>query len=232
MASSQPQTKAPYTLPSDAVFFITGCSSGLGLALAHLIAAHPTHRLVATARNPSHLSSILLPSSNSSSQKILILPLDVTSLTSITTALTTTLSNPHFGRIDVLINNAGYGLSGDTESSLVHAEDQAKARAVVETDFWGVAHLTLHAMRIMREDNARNGGKQQGGVIVQISSMGGFMGFPGNAYYHAAKFAVEGFTESVSREVRPEWNSTFLPMTPHDNLLRSADRLRSPLYDC
>lgn len=77
-----------------------------------------------------------------------------------------------------------------------------------ETNFWGLAQLTLHAMRIMRETNAACG--QQGGVVIQISSMGGFMGFAGNAWYHAAKFAVEGFTESVSREVRPEWNSKFL----------------------
>lgn len=63
-------------------------------------------------------------------------------------------------------------------------------------------------MRIMREDNARSG--QQGGVIMQITSMGGFMGFPGNAWYHASKFAVEGFTESVNREVRPEWNSKLI----------------------
>lgn len=86
----------------------------------------------------------------------------------------------------------------------------------METNFWGVANLTLHAMRIMREDNAHaasvHGGQQQqqqqqGGVIVQVTSMGGFIGYPGSAYYHAAKFAVEGFTESLSREVRPEWNS-------------------------
>lgn len=108
-----------------------------------------------------------------------------------------------------LVNNAGYGLTGDTESSLPSSpEEHAKARKVMETNFWGVANLTLHAMRIMREDNAASGGLQ-GGVILQITSMGGFMGFPGNAYYHAAKFAVEGFTESVSREVRPEWNSRF-----------------------
>lgn len=115
------------------------------------------------------------------------------------------------------VNNAGYGLMGDTESSLPYSprvpyssdEEHSKARGVVETDFWGTATMTLHAMRIMREDNARNGGKQ-GGLVIQISSMGGYMAFPGNAYYHAAKFAVEGFTESVRREVRPEWNSKYL----------------------
>lgn len=117
----------------------------------------------------------------------------------------------------LLVNNAGYGLMGDTESSLPYSpsvphssdEEHSKARGVVETDFWGTASMTLHAMRIMREDNARNGGKQ-GGLVMQISSMGGYMAFPGNAYYHAAKFALEGFTESVKREVRPEWNSKYL----------------------
>lgn len=110
---------------------------------------------------------------------------------------------------------------GDTESSLPYSpgvphssdEEHSKARGVVETDFWGTAAMTLHAMRIMREDNARNGGKQ-GGLVIQISSMGGYIAFPGNAYYHAAKFAVEGFTESVRREVRPEWNSKYLAPLP------------------
>lgn len=224
-ASKQPQ---PYHLPQDAVFFITGCSSGLGLALARLVASHPTHRLVATARDPSSLLSSLglAPSSSSSSSKVLLLPLDVTSPTSIAHAFTSTLSHPSFGRIDVLVNNAGYGLSGDTESAVVHKADQKKARDVVETDFWGVANLTLHAMRIMREDNARKGGKQ-GGLVVQISSMGGFMGFPGNAYYHAAKFAVEGFTESVSREVRPEWNS--MPQDPPPSSSSSVSHSMTPL---
>lgn len=109
---------------------------------------------------------------------------------------------------------------GDTESSLPYSpgvpnssdEEHAKARGVVETDFWGTATMTLHAMRIMREDNARNG--KQGGMVIQITSMGGYMAFPGNAYYHAAKFAVEGFTESVRREVRPEWNIHFTIAEP------------------
>ncbi|KAG8167297.1 hypothetical protein KVR01_002986 [Diaporthe batatas] len=102
---------------------------------------------------------------------------------------------------------------GDTESSLPYSpmvpnssdEEHSKARGVVETDFWGTAMMTLHAMRIMRENNSRTG--KQGGMVIQITSMGGYMAFPGNAYYHGAKFAVEGFTESVRREVRPEWNT-------------------------
>ncbi|KAJ4385752.1 hypothetical protein N0V93_010183 [Gnomoniopsis smithogilvyi] len=209
-------SKPVYTLPPDAVWLITGCSSGLGLSLAKLIAAHPTQRIVATARNSERLKT-LLPSE---SPRLLLVELDVTSGNSITEALVKVLKHPGFGRIDVLVNNAGYGLVGDTEVSLpkssiaLHSSDaeHAKARALIETNFWGVAQLTLHAMRIMRETNAESG--QQGGVVVQISSMGGFMGFAGNAWYHAAKFAVEGFTESVSREVRPEWNIHFTIAEP------------------
>ncbi|CAN8101851.1 unnamed protein product [Discula destructiva] len=215
-------TKSPYNLPQDAVWLITGCSSGLGLSLAKLIASHPTQRLVATARNSHRLKDLLQPSEgNKPTGRVLIVELDVTSPASVTSALDTVLNYPGFGRIDVLVNNAGYGLNGDTEVSLPYSSiaphssdvEHAKARALVETDFWGVTYLTLHAMRIMRETNTLSGG-QQGGVILQITSMGGFMGFSGSAWYHASKFAVEGFTESVSREVRPEWNIHFTIAEP------------------
>ncbi|KAL2133302.1 hypothetical protein VTI74DRAFT_2568 [Chaetomium olivicolor] len=82
----------------------------------------------------------------------------------------------------------------------------------METMFWGTVHLTRHAMRIMREVNPQNG--PQGGVVLNVSSMGGRVAVAGNAFYHAAKFAVEGFTESVSREVRPEWNTHFCLIEP------------------
>jgi NAD(P)-dependent dehydrogenase (short-subunit alcohol dehydrogenase family) len=88
-----------YALPSDAVWFITGCSSGLGLSLAQLIAAHPTHRLVATARDPSKLKlGGVLPSN----PRVLVVALDVTSTASINSALETVLNHHGFGRIDVL----------------------------------------------------------------------------------------------------------------------------------
>lgn len=90
-------SEALYSLPADAVWLITGCSSGLGLSLARLIAAHPTHRLVATARNADRLKP-LLPST----PRVLIVDLDVREHDSITTALDTVLSHADFGRIDVL----------------------------------------------------------------------------------------------------------------------------------
>ncbi|OJK01531.1 hypothetical protein ASPACDRAFT_1887180 [Aspergillus aculeatus ATCC 16872] len=187
-----PNTK-PYHIPTDAVWFVTGCSSGIGQALVHHITTHhPTHRVVATARNPASLS---FPTTN---PNILPLALDVTSPTSIDAALQRTLA--HFHRIDILVNNAGYTLVGDTE-----AASDGEARALLDTNFWGVVDLTKRMLRIMREENSRGGGVQ-GGVILNVSSMGGFIGFPGSAFYHASKFAVEGFTETVARELPVEWN--------------------------
>lgn len=183
---------------------VTGSSSGIGLALAQLIASHPTHRLVATARNSSKLAGLL-----TLSERVQAVDLDVTSEDSIDAAVNTALSK--FGRIDVLVNNAGYALQGDTESALL-PDGQAQARKVVETNFWGTARLSLHAIRIFRDENPKGG--QQGGVVLNVTSLGGFAGFPGTAFYHAGKFAVEGFTESISKEVRPEWNIHFCLIEP------------------
>ncbi|KAI1822453.1 retinol dehydrogenase 8 [Xylaria intraflava] len=193
-----------YNIPDDAVWFITGSSSGIGLALAQLIASHPKQRLIATARNASRLNEHL-----PQSERVHTIDLDVTSEDAIDTAIKIALSK--FGRIDVMVNNAGYGLMGDTESAL-QPDGQAKARKVVETDFWGTARLCLHAIQVFRDENPKTG--QQGGVVLNVTSLGGFAGFPGTAFYHAAKFGVEGFTEGISKEVRPEWNIHFSLIEP------------------
>ncbi|PYH49605.1 SDR family oxidoreductase [Aspergillus saccharolyticus JOP 1030-1] len=186
-----PNTKS-YHIPSDAVWFITGCSSGIGQALVQYITTHhPTHRVVATARNPAALTHPPNPS-------VLPLPLDVTSQASINSALDAALT--HFHRIDILVNNAGYSLVGDTEVA-----GDAESRALLDTNFWGVVDLTKRALGIMRDTNPESGGAQ-GGVILNVSSMGGFIGFPGSAFYHASKFAVEGWTEAVARELPAAWN--------------------------
>ncbi|KAI0965564.1 short-chain dehydrogenase/reductase-like protein SDR, partial [Xylaria arbuscula] len=185
----RPNSK-PYHLPSDAVWFITGCSSGIGQALVQLI-AQTSNRIVATARNVSSLSN--LPTN----ERILQLELDVNSTASIDAALEATLEK--FGRIDVVVNNAGYTLVGDTESA-----GDAEARALMDTNFWGVVDVAKRALGIMRETNAKNG--QQGGVILNMSSMGGWTGYPGSSFYHASKFAVEGWTEAVAKELPSSWN--------------------------
>ncbi|KAI1852822.1 hypothetical protein JX266_002363 [Neoarthrinium moseri] len=184
-----PNTK-PYKLPSDAVWFITGCSSGIGQALATLIAKSP-NRVVATARNTSTLSAI------PGGERVLKLELDVTSVPSIDTALRATIEK--FGRIDVVVNNAGYTLAGDAEST-----EDGEARAVFDTNFWGMADVSKRALGIFRDENPKTG--QQGGVIVNVSSVGGWSGFPGQAFYHGSKFAMEGWTEAVAKELPTSWN--------------------------
>jgi NAD(P)-dependent dehydrogenase (short-subunit alcohol dehydrogenase family) len=178
---------------------VTGCSSGIGKSLAQLVVSKG-QRVVATARKVADLA--YLPDSNS---HVLKLSVDVSLRQSIDNAVAAAIA--HFGRLDVVVNNAGYSLRGDTENATEDA-----ARHLVDTMFWGTVYLTRHAMRIMREVNPQTG--QQGGVVLNVSSMGGRAAFPGNAFYHAAKFAIEGFTESVSKEVRPEWNTHFCLIEP------------------
>lgn len=123
-----------------------------------------------------------------------------------------TAAAQHFGEefhLDVVVNNAGYSLSGDTE-----AATEEETHLEMETLFFGTARVTTRALPIMR----REIGGRKGGVIFNISSLAGLCGFPGHAYYHAGKFAVEGWSESVAREVHPDWNGMpFLDLS-HDGL--------------
>lgn len=172
---------------------VTGCSSGIGRALASLVASKPDQRLIATARDPSTLS--YLPEAN---PNILKLTLDVTSASSVNAAFTAAAE--HFGKdfhLDVVVNNAGYSLSGDTEAA---TEDETHQE--IETLFFGTARVTTRTIEVMRQAE-----DHRGGVIFNISSLAGLCAFPGHAYYHAGKFAVEGFSESVAREMHPDWNS-------------------------
>ncbi|KAI5864223.1 NAD(P)-binding protein [Durotheca rogersii] len=185
----------PYILPPDAVWFITGCSSGIGEALAqHVATKTPSNRVVATARNPAALSSI------PDGPRVLKLALDVTSEAAIGAAFDAALAR--FGRVDVVINNAGYAVMGDAEAS---GPGDPEGRELLDTNFWGAVDVTKRALGVMRDANAR-GGRGRGGVIINVSSMGGFFGSPGSAFYHASKFALEGFAEAVAKELDPAWN--------------------------
>ncbi|RYO79904.1 hypothetical protein DL762_007911 [Monosporascus cannonballus] len=136
---------------------VTGCSSGIGQALAQLIVETP-NRLVATARKLDSLSSI------PTSARAVKLELDVTTITSIETALRATLET--FGRVDVVVNNAGYTLVGNTEGAT-----EEEARALMDTNFWGTVDVTKRALGIMQDENPKSGG-QKGGVVLNMSSMG------------------------------------------------------------
>ncbi|KAI0785515.1 hypothetical protein C8Q75DRAFT_722698 [Abortiporus biennis] len=173
------------------VWFITGTSQGIGRALLEELLISGD-RVVATLRNPTTLSSL---SSQYPSTQLLILPLDVTNPSQITSAFEATKN--HFGRIDVLVNNAGYGLQGEIETT-----PDEEARKVMEVLFWGPVNICKQAIPFMRDINPPG----TGGLILNVSTVGGYSANPGLAFYSAGKFALEGFTESLTKEMHPKWN--------------------------
>ncbi|KAI0438852.1 NAD(P)-binding protein [Xylaria telfairii] len=194
-----PVNTKPYQLPADATWFITGCSSGIGRAIAELVASKSGQRLIATARNPSSLS--YLPDN----EAIFKLALDVASPASVETAFKAAMD--HFGddfHIDILVNNAGYELAGDTE-----AATEEEMHNQLETNFFGTVRVATHATRVMRQSK-----DHRGGIIFNISSLAGVAAFPGQAFYHASKFAVEGWSESFARELHPDWNINICIVEP------------------
>ena len=167
-------------MSNSRVWFITGCTSGFGRALVDVVRARG-ERVVATARRPGVLADL-------EGDNVLPLALDVTREDQIEPALDAAVER--FGRVDVLVNNAGIGFVGALEEMSL-----ADLREVMETMFFGPAALTRALVPRMRA--------QRSGAIVQISSMGGQVTAPGYSAYCAAKFALEGFAEAVAAEVTP-----------------------------
>ncbi|RDL36185.1 uncharacterized protein BP5553_06797 [Venustampulla echinocandica] len=181
------------TLPHNAVWFVTGTSSGIGHSLLSSILSAPGHRVVALSRDPS---AIPLPSTSTKDNTLLV-PVDLKSKDSIKAAFDAAIKT--FGRIDVVVNNAGYGLIGELESVSVTA-----GRELFEINYWAPIQITLEAIRIFREVNPLSG--PIGGVIAQVSSAGGYITAPGQVYYHSSKWALEAATESLVKELDPEWH--------------------------
>ena len=153
---------------------ITGCSSGIGQAAA--LALHEAGRtVVATARNPGTLSGL-------AGRGLRTLALDVTDESSMRAAVDAA------GPIDVLVNNAGYGLYGTVEQL-----PMAEIRRQFETNFFGLVRLTQLVLPGMRAAG--------GGRILNVSSMGGRATLPGGAFYHASKYAVEALSDALRMEV-------------------------------
>jgi NAD(P)-dependent dehydrogenase (short-subunit alcohol dehydrogenase family) len=162
------------------VWLITGSTSGFGRALVDALRARG-ERIVATARHVEALADL-------EGDDVLALPLDVTREEQIASALDAAVTR--FGRVDVVVNNAGIGFVGALEEMSL-----ADLREAMEVMFFGPAALTRAAVPLMRS--------QGSGAIVQISSMGGQIAGPGGAAYAAAKFALEGLSEAVAAEVAP-----------------------------
>ena len=165
------------------VWLITGCSTGFGRELAKLVLARGW-RAVVTARDASNVVDIAAGHAD----RVLVLPLDVTQPAQIEEVVAATKLK--FGRIDALVNNAGYGYLAAIEEG----EDEA-VRAMFETNVFGLIDMTKAVLPVMRE--------QRSGLIVNVSSIGGITSFAATGYYHGTKYAVEGISESLAIEVKP-----------------------------
>ena len=167
-------TKAP-------VWLITGCSTRFGQELAKQAIEHG-YNTVVTARDPSKLVGY------SEADNVLMLKLDVTDPDQAAAAIDATVAR--FGRIDVLVNNAGIGYFAAVEES---EEDQV--RKMFDVNVFGTGRMIWAVLPGMR--------KQRVGCIINISSLGGLRGFPALGYYNASKFAVEGLSTALRQEIEP-----------------------------
>ncbi|WP_231983861.1 SDR family NAD(P)-dependent oxidoreductase [Mycobacterium sp. 852013-51886_SCH5428379] len=166
------------------VWFVTGSSRGFGRALVEAVLS-AGDSVAATARRPETLTDLV----TAHGERILPLALDVTDATAVGAAIAET--RKRFGRIDIVVNNAGYANVAPIETV---SEDDFRAQ--FETNFWGVYNVSRAAIPVFRE--------QQGGLIIQFSSMGGRVGgSPGIASYQAAKFAIDGFSRVLQAETAP-----------------------------
>ncbi|MCH4548557.1 oxidoreductase [Rhizobium changzhiense] len=165
------------------IWFITGASSGLGRALAEAVLTRGW-RVAMTARRPETLTDITAEYGD----RALALALDVTDSRSVARAVHH--AETHFGAIDVLVNNAGYGYL-----SAIEEGDDAEIRAQFETNVFGLIAVTKRVLPGMR--------RRRQGHIFNVSSLGGLVAFAATGYYHATKFAVEALSESLSHEVKP-----------------------------
>ena len=165
------------------VWFITGSTRGLGRSLTEAVLAGGD-KVAATARNPEQLQDLL----EKYPDQVYPLQLDVTDKEQIIAAVEHAIKK--FGRIDVLVNNAGFGIIGATEA---YSDEQVRSQ--LETNLYAPIEITRAVLPYMR--------KQRSGRILQISSIGGRVGNAGLTIYQAAKFGLGGFSEALGKEVAP-----------------------------
>ena len=167
----------------EKVWLITGCSTGFGRELAKQIIAKGYKAAIA-ARNTNDIKDIIAGHEDTA----IAIKLDVTKPEEIKEAVKATKQK--FGRIDVLVNNAGIGYFGAIEES-----EEAAVRNMFEINFFGLSKMIQEVLPIMRA--------QKSGHILNISSIGGLVGFPAVGFYNATKFAVDGLSESLAKETAP-----------------------------
>ncbi|MBO9151270.1 oxidoreductase [Chitinophaga sp. GCM10012297] len=163
------------------VWFITGSSRGLGRSIT-AAALEAGHKVAATARNTAQLQDL----EEKYPGQILPLRLDVSDAGQVRRAVADAVA--HFGRLDVVVNNAGFGITGATEG---YTDEQVRSQ--IETNLYGPIEVSRAVLPYLR--------KQRSGRILQVSSIGGRFGNAGLSIYHATKFAVAGFSEALAKEV-------------------------------
>ena len=204
--------------PAPRTWLITGANRGLGRAFAE-VALEAGDAVVATARRPEQLDELVAQHPD----RALALALDVTDRARVLAAVDEAAA--FTGRLDVLVNNAGYGLAGGVEEV-----SEQEARDQIEVNVFGALWCSQAVLPVMR--------RQGSGHLFQVSSIGGVAGFPGTGIYHASKWALEGFSESLAQEVagfgvgvtivepgpfRTDWNGDSMtratPMPEYDDVL-------------
>ena len=168
---------------SEKVWFITGTSRGFGREWA-IAALERGDKVAATARNTATLADLV----DKYGDAILPIQLDVTDRDADFAAVKQ--AHDHFGRLDIVVNNAGYGQFGFVEEL-----SEQDARDQIETNVFGALWITQAALPYLRE--------QRSGHIIQVSSIGGIVAFPNVGIYHASKWALEGFSQALAQEVAP-----------------------------
>ena len=171
------------TNETSRVWFITGASTGFGRKLAEAVLAKGD-RVVATARKQETVAGL----ERQNPSRARAVRLDVTDLAQVTASVQAAIDA--FGRIDVLVNNAGYGLMGAVEEV-----SDAQIRQQFETNLFGLLNVTRAVLPLLRE--------QGSGHILNVTSMGGQVSFPISGIYHGTKYAIEGISESLAKEVAP-----------------------------
>jgi len=167
---------------ANKTWLITGTSTGFGKSLATFLAKKDDVNLVATARHAERLDYL----DEFNHGQIKKLTLDVTNQAEIKSVVKETIAA--FGSIDVLINNAGLGYFGTFEESNRNA-----VKYMFDVNVWGLVDMTRSVLPTMRQ--------QKSGIIINFSSIGGLFSFPTLSFYHGTKYAVEGISESLAKEV-------------------------------
>ncbi|OJT10626.1 hypothetical protein TRAPUB_12874 [Trametes pubescens] len=172
------------------VWLITGSSSGFGRETV-IQALESGDKVIATLRKPAALDNL---AKKYPADRLRIIRLDVTKPAEIDAAFFQ--AKAAFGRVDIVFNNAGFVAIGENE-----AFPDDVARSLFEVNFWGAVHVSQRAVRFFREEN-----KPQGGLLLQNSSLAGLVGVPVVGFYSATKHALQGFSESLAKELDPAWN--------------------------